>query len=312
MGRRNKKGDPVNGWINLDKPLDLGSTQAVGKIRRLLNAQKVGHAGTLDPLATGILPIALGEATKTIPYMQDALKTYEFTVTWGAQTSTDDLEGEVIERSDNRPTSEEIEALLPDFTGDIEQTPPQFSAIKIDGERAYDIARSGDTADIKPRQVYIESLTLLGTDKDTAQFEMICGKGTYVRSLARDMGQKLGCFGHVSLLRRTAVGAFTTKTSISLAKLEEMSDSAARMEALLPLEASLDDIPAIDLKMDETAKLRSGQVLSFVARPDFERLSKLGLGEKEPQTALALFNGSPVALVENKGPTLKPIRVLNV
>ena len=312
MARR-KKGDPVSGWVNLDKPLELGSTQAVGKIRRLLNAQKAGHAGTLDPLASGILPIALGEATKTIPYIQDALKTYEFTVTWGAQTTTDDLEGEIIARSDHRPTHDEITAILKNYIGDIGQTPPQFSAVKIDGERAYDIARSGETADIKPRQVYIESLELLDSKADSANFTMNCGKGTYVRALARDMAIALGTFGHISALRRTAVGPFTEENAISLAKLEQMSDIAPRVAALLPLETALDDIPALAIKADETAKLRSGQALSFISRPDFERLSTAGLGKKgETLTALALCHGQPVALVEAKGPTVKPTRIFNL
>ncbi len=335
MARR-KKGDPVSGWINLDKDTELGSTQAVGKIRRLLNAQKAGHAGTLDPLASGILPIALGEATKTIPYIQDALKTYKFTVAWGAQTSTDDLEGEIIQRSDSRPGIEDIRAILENYIGEIEQTPPQFSAIKIDGQRAYDLARAGETAAIKPRRVYLKSLNInchpegeclkdlsspdqdpsaqaLQDDKmDETSFVMTCGKGTYVRSLARDMGLALGCFGHITKLRRTAVGPFTEKNAISLANLEQMSDIAARMEALLPLESALDDIPALALKAEETASLRNGQVLNFISRPDFERLSKAGLGKQEPQTALALFNGAPVALVENKGPEIKPVRVLNM
>lgn len=328
MARR-KKGDPVSGWVNLDKPLELGSTQAVGKIRRLLNAQKAGHAGTLDPLASGILPIALGEATKTIPYIQDALKTYEFTVTWGAQTTTDDLEGEIIATSDKRPTNEEIEAILPQFLGDIEQVPPQFSAVKIDGKRAYDIARAGDTAAIQPRFVYIDSIQIIEASSrqksgsgatnspipafaGMTTFRMTCGKGTYVRALARDMAIALGTVGHVSALRRTAVGPFTEKNSISLAKLEEMSDIAARVAELLPLETALDDIPALAIKADETAKLRSGQALSFISRPDFERLSKAGLGNKETVTALALFDDRAVALVEVKGPNIKPVRVLNV
>ncbi|MGB1076772.1 MAG: tRNA pseudouridine(55) synthase TruB, partial [Bdellovibrionales bacterium] len=206
MGRR-KKGLKINGWINLNKPLELGSTSAVNTVRRSLNAQKAGHAGTLDPLATGVLPIALGEATKTIPYIQDTLKTYEFTIQWGAATNTDDLEGDVIAQSDITPSQDDIEALLPNYTGDIEQTPPQFSAIKINGERAYDIARDGEDVDIPSRPVYIESLEVLSHDQSSRQttLRMVCGKGTYVRSLARDLGEYLGCFGHICVLTRTKV-----------------------------------------------------------------------------------------------------------
>ncbi len=197
---RKKKGTPLHGWVNLDKPLGMTSTQAIGRIRRFTDAQKLGHAGTLDPLATGILPIALGEATKTIPFVQDSDKVYQFTVAWGTATTTDDREGHVINRSDKRPTRAQIEALLPRFMGEIEQIPPQFSAIKIDGQRAYNLARAGEQVDIKPRTVEVYGLTLLAMNDDSAQFELACSKGTYVRSIARDMGAILGCFGHVSVL----------------------------------------------------------------------------------------------------------------
>ena len=213
---RNKKGNPVHGWLNLDKPLGMTSTQAIGRVRRILNAQKLGHAGTLDPLATGILPIALGEATKTIPFAQDADKVYRFSVKWGEARTTDDCEGDVTLTSADRPTEAQIIALLPRFTGQILQTPPQFSAIKIDGERAYDLAREGQKVDIQPRNVMVYGFRALKIAQNEAEFELNCGKGTYVRSIARDMGQILGCFGHVSALRRTAVGNFTEDASISL------------------------------------------------------------------------------------------------
>jgi len=305
MGRR-KKGDKVDGWINLDKPLELGSTQAVGKIRRLYNAQKVGHAGTLYPLATGILPIALGEATKTIPYIQDALKTYEFTVAWGEQRSTDDREGEVIASSDVRPTAEAIQAAIPDYIGDIEQTPPQFSAIKIDGQRAYDLARAGEKVEIKPRQVYVESLELREARTDEADFCMVCGKGTYVRSLARDIALQLGSFGYVSALRRTAVGSFTEESAISLAKLQEMFDKGGLDEALQPIDSALDDILALPISISEAALIRNGQALSFISRADFHRLDGLDA------EVLAVANDKPVAIVEIEGPKVKPIRVFNI
>lgn len=312
MGKRNKKGDPISGWVNLDKPYGMTSTQAIGKVRRLLNGQKIGHAGTLDPLATGVLPIALGEATKTIPFVQDDLKVYSFTVTWGEQRTTDDMEGEVIASSDHRPTKEEIESLLPKFTGDIEQTPPQFSAIKIDGKRAYDIARKGGTSDIKARIVYIEKLELKDARTNEADFEMLCGKGTYVRSLARDMGHELGTQGYISALRREEVGCFVADNAISLDIMEEMDYFAARSVALLPLQIVLDDIPALDLTEEETTKIRNGQSLEFVSRPNFNRLTQVGLGEKEVQLALVYFNDEPVGLIDQQFAQIKPVRVFNI
>ena len=328
MGRR-KKGDPVSGWINLYKPVGITSTQAVGKIRRLLNWQKVGHAGTLDPLAEGILPIALGEATKTIPYIQDRAKIYEFTATWGAQTTTDDAEGDVIAKSDQRPSEQDIEALLPAYTGDIEQTPPRFSAIKIDGQRAYDLAREGQEVAMKARRVTVHSLEIIncvpreGGDllsqkpkvpacAGKTEFMIHCGKGTYIRSLARDMGAELGCYGHVTFLKRAKVGPFTEEKAIFLDTLEEMEHSARLDEALCPLETALDDIPALAIKEDETARLRNGQALSLVSRPDFERLSRLGIDPKEECEILATCNGKPIAITLVKGPNVKPVKVFNI
>lgn len=307
MGRR-KKGDKVTGWVNLDKPLNLTSTQAMAKVRRIMNAQKAGHAGTLDPLATGILPIALGEATKTIPFAQDRLKTYEFTITWGEQRSTDDAEGDVIARSEVRPDQDAVNLALAEFTGEIEQIPPKFSAIKVDGQRAYDLARDGQDVELKPRNVYVGSLELLDARSEDADFRMTCGKGTYVRSLARDMAEKLGSCGYISALRRTAVGSLNDHTSISLEKLEEMGDKAR--DALMPLDAVLDDIPALTLTQEEVSRLRNGQVLSFVSKPDFERIERVGLDIG--QIALALFEDDAVALVEREGPNIKPIRVFNI
>ena len=307
MGRR-KKGDKINGWINLDKPLGMTSTQAVGKVRRIFNAQKAGHAGTLDPLASGILPIALGEATKTIPYIQDSLKTYSFTIKWGEQRSTDDREGEVMATSDVRPASKAIEAALPSYTGHIQQIPPQFSAIKIDSQRAYDLARDGQKVDLKYREVYIEELELLDARQDEADFKMICGKGTYVRSLARDLAQDLGSVGHISWLRRDDVGPFKLEDTISLDILEGLSNSSALNEALLPLERALDDILALDIRDHEAASLRNGQALSFISRPDFKRIE--GLDNED--SILALCNGKPIALIEIEGPNIKPFRVFNL
>jgi tRNA pseudouridine55 synthase len=327
-----KKGLPINGWIALDKPLGMTSTQAVGRVRRILNASKVGHGGTLDPLATGILPIALGEATKTIPYIVDTLKTYTFTVTWGEQRSTDDAEGEAIAQSDARPTMAEIESILPRYIGDIEQTPPQFSAIKINGERAYDIARDGETVDIKSRLVYIETLEIIppielsprrkpgSTDSglrrgdsleglNQTTFRCVCGAGTYIRSLGRDMGAELGCFGYISALRRDSVGPLGPENAISLEKLEEIGHSA-----LLPVDSVLDGIPALTINQQEAARLKNGQSLSFISKPDVERLTNLNLDPRnaDETTLLAVYNGKPIALVALCGVDLQPVRVLNL
>jgi len=312
MARR-KRGRPINGWVNLNKPYDITSTQALGKLKRLVDPQKAGHAGTLDPLATGVLPVALGEATKTIAFAQDTIKTYTFTVTWREQRSTDDMEGEVIKTSDKRPTSDEIQKLLPQFIGGIEQIPPAFSAIKIDGQRAYDLARDAQAPELKPRSVYIESLELKEYDTDTASFEMLCGPGTYVRSLARDMAIELGTVGYISKLCRTQVGPFTIENAISLDKLAEIVDGISSDDFLMPLETVLDDIPALVLSAEEMRKVRNGQDLSFISKADFARLEHEGLGLKDLQEVLLRApDKTPLAMAENKGPEIKPVRVFNL
>ncbi|NQZ14548.1 MAG: tRNA pseudouridine(55) synthase TruB [Alphaproteobacteria bacterium] len=322
MGRRRKRGIKIDGWINLHKPLGVTSTQAVGKVRRALNAQKVGHGGTLDPLASGVLPIALGEATKTVQFAQDAIKTYIFEVTWGEQRSTDDGEGEIIQKSDERPSKEAIEAILDNYTGDIEQTPPQFSAIKIDGERAYDIARDGDVANIKSREVYIESLTITAHTDGKTTFKCVCGKGTYIRSLARDMGLELGCFGYISKLERTRVGVFELKDAISLDFFQELIDnttqetqtSAVDEGVVLPLQTVLDDIPVLALKDQEATRLKNGQQLSFIAKSDMERLNAANIDwrHEDGDIALATCNDHPIAMVEVNGAIIRSLRVFNV
>ncbi|KQT64308.1 MULTISPECIES: tRNA pseudouridine(55) synthase TruB [unclassified Aureimonas] len=236
MARRGKKpkGRAVSGWVILDKPKGLGSTEAVSKIKWLYFAQKAGHAGTLDPLASGMLPVALGDATKTVPFVMDGLKVYRFTVRWGAETTTDDTEGPVVRSSDLRPTEGEIRDAMEDYVGEIMQIPPQFSAIKIDGERAYDLAREGETVEIAARQVVIHRLDLLQVGADEAVFEAECGKGTYVRAIARDMGRDLGCFGHITDLRRTAVGAFDEDDMVTLEDLEAAAEEGR--ETLTPEE----------------------------------------------------------------------------
>ena len=313
MGRR-KKGDPISGWLILDKDIGMTSTQALGKARRILNAQKAGHAGTLDPLATGILPLAFGEATKTVPYMQDATKVYTFTIAWGAATNTDDLEGEVIETSDIRPDKNSILEALKSYEGVIDQIPPKFSAIKIDGQRAYALARKGEDVKIEPRKVTIYDLSLIEHDTDTATFECECSKGTYIRSLARDIGQDLGCFGHISMLKRLSVGVFCEKDAISLDELQKIVHSASPTEALLPVEASLDDIPALFLNDDEASRLRNGQSVVLFSKDGQNRMHAAGLDSKvEKNTVILTRNDDkPIALAEVTGAEVKPIRVLNV
>ncbi|MBX3567156.1 MAG: tRNA pseudouridine(55) synthase TruB [Rhizobiaceae bacterium] len=273
MGRRGKKkGRPVSGWVILDKPVGMGSTEAVSKIKWLFQAEKAGHAGTLDPLASGMLPIALGEATKTVPYVQDGAKVYRFAVAWGEERSTDDLEGPVTKSSDRRPSLDEIGALLPKYTGVIMQTPPQFSAIKIAGERAYDLAREGETVEIPAREVEIGRLEIVETTAEGhTVFEIECGKGTYVRSLARDFGRDLGCYGHVATLRRTEVDPFTVEDLVALSELEAAAPrrgEAAEDDAppsfkaldslLVDTLAALDCLPQVAVTDDVATRLRLG------------------------------------------------------
>lgn len=273
MARRGKKkGRPVSGWVVLDKPVGLGSTEAVSKIKWLFQAEKAGHAGTLDPLASGMLPIALGEATKTVPYVQDGAKIYRFTVAWGEERSTDDLEGPVTKTSDKRPAEDEVRALLSNYTGVILQVPPQFSAIKIAGERAYDIAREGTAVEIPPREVEIARLDIVSHEADRTIFEVECGKGTYVRSLARDMGRDLGCFGHIADLRRTEVYPFTADDFVTLEELEaavppppqegEERPAGARFAALDDLLvdtlSALESLPQVPVGDDAANRIRLG------------------------------------------------------
>lgn len=247
----------VSGWLILNKPYDFGSTQAVGKIRWLLSAKKAGHAGTLDPLATGILPIAIGEATKTVPYVQDGSKIYRFSLVWGAATNTDDTEGEIIATSDFRPTKQQVLDVLPDFSGEITQIPPIFSAIKINGERAYDLARAGEDVTVPPRQVFIDRLELLEHGEEKSTFEVTCAKGTYIRSLARDMAIALGTKGHVGALHRSQVGSFSDDDAIELADFENAS-LEERDAMLLPVSAGLFSMPEIVIDARQAATLSFG------------------------------------------------------
>lgn len=315
-----------NGWINLDKPLGMTSTQTVGAVKRLLRPKKIGHAGTLDPLASGVLPLALGEATKTVPYLVDATKTYRFTLKFGEETATCDAEGEVTEASDKRPTDAEILTSLPVFTGVISQVPPVFSAIKINGVRAYDLARAGEEVEMKPRAALIHSFTLLERmDADHAVFEVVCGKGTYIRSLARDLARHLGACGHVAALRRLAVGGFVEKNIISLEKLEEIvqinrpaateAEGTGNLmmlpsEVLLPVTAALDDIPAIRITKEHAMQLRHGQA-AYVARTDFPAPGGEHDGIEQLYGAhyKAVCSRELIAIVERKGNMIAPVRV---
>jgi tRNA pseudouridine55 synthase len=286
----------------LDKPLGLGSTQAVGKVRRLFSAEKAGHGGTLDPLATGVLPIALGEATKTVPFVMDGRKEYRFTLRLGEARSTDDGEGEVTATSAVRPTDEAIRAALPGFIGQIEQVPPAFSALKVGGQRAYDLARAGQAVDLKPRLVTIERLELMERpDADHADFVVGCGKGTYIRSLGRDLARSLGTVGYLSALRRTAVGPFHEAAAISLSKLETLGHIPPLLGALVPVATALDDIPALALTDTQADQLRHGQpVLLTRDAPPSGTLVRAETGSKL------------VALVRSDGVALQPVRVFNL
>ena len=309
-----RKGNPVHGWVILDKPEGLSSSRAVGIVRRIFSAAKAGHGGTLDPLATGILPIALGEATKTVSFAMQGAKSYSFTLSFGVQTTTDDREGSAVATSDVRPTRDEIAAILPRFTGSIDQRPPIFSAIKIDGARAYDIARKAvadgpDTLpELAPRPVEIERLELQDVTDDSASFFVACGKGTYIRSLARDIALALGSAGHVSRLRRLSVGPFREADAISLAFLEELEHSAAAFEHLKPVTSALDDIPALPVSADEAAKLRHGQTLPAPGPSAAARFREVAM----TGTGVALCGDDPVALVTVTAGQLQPLRVFNL
>ena len=306
MARR-KKGNRVNGWLILDKPLEMTSTQAVGKIRWLYQAQKAGHAGTLDPLATGVLPSALGEATKTVSFAVDGQKAYRFAVRWGVETTTDDTEGAAVRTSEYRPALGEIEALLPQFTGEIMQTPPAFSAIKIDGQRAYDLAREGEHVILEPRPVFIDLVRIVDTpDEATTVFEAECGKGTYVRAIARDLGRKLGCFGHVISLRRTRVGPFDDASSITLAQLEALhalDDGGVELTRwLMPIETALAGMTELNITLSDASRLRLGQPVLIRGRD-----APIMQGE-----VYAVCKGQLIAIGEIERGELRPTRVFNL
>ncbi|HTO80677.1 MAG TPA: tRNA pseudouridine(55) synthase TruB [Methylomirabilota bacterium] len=306
---RRPRGIPIHGWLVIDKPAGMTSTRVVGTVRRVTGAAKAGHGGTLDPLATGLLPVALGEATKTAAYVLDGTKRYRFTVRWGEARSTDDAEGAVTATSGVRPDGAAIQAVLPRFRGVIQQVPPAFSAVHVAGERAYDLARAGVAVDLAPRAVTIARLELVDQpDADHAVFEMESGKGAYVRSLGRDLALALGTVGHVAALRRTAIGPFTEAHAISLESLGTVGHSPAALRQLLPVETALDDIPALALTDTEANRLRCGQPVGLLRRQDLQRIGHLESGS----LVCAMAGGKPVALARFEGGDLRPVRVLNL
>jgi len=297
MARR-RKGDPVHGWLIVDKPVGIGSTNVVSKARWALRAQKAGHAGTLDPLASGALAVAFGEATKTVPYVMDGAKRYEFTVGWGRATATDDTEGETVEQSDMRPSRDAILDALPRFRGAIEQVPPVYSAIKIGGIRAYKTARAGKIPELVARPLHVEALDLLEATPDSASFAFTCGKGGYVRSIARDLGEVLGCYGHVTALRRLSTGPFDVADAVSWDIFDAVRAGEASVD-LLPIETALSHLPRVDVHETEASRLRNGN-------PVEARGLSLAYGE----TCWGALDGEPVAIGPYKAGMLHPSRVL--
>ena len=306
---RKKKGNPVNGWVILDKAMDVGSTPMVGKVRHIFQAQKAGHGGTLDPFATGLLAIALGEATKTVSFVMDGKKTYLFTIRWGIATDSDDIDGEITAKSEIRPDETAIKAALNKFIGRIEQIPPIYSAIKINGKRAYDLARSGADIKMKSRQVDVDNLRLVEIiDQDNAIFEIDCGKGTYVRAIGRDLAKELGTIGHLTQLRRTKLGMFDESHAISLAELEKMAHNpAVDNDILQPIEAALAGIPALALSDEEAVRIKNGQAVSLLRKVDLNRINGLKAGD----VVVALNHSKVIALVVYAKAEIKPFRVLN-
>jgi len=295
----------VNGWLVLNKPVGLTSVAALNKVKRLFNARKAGHAGTLDPLATGVLPIAFGEATKTVPYAVEAEKSYRFTVRWGAETATDDSEGDIVEQTDERPTHAQIAAALDDFRGEIEQTPPRFSAVKVEGARAYDLAREGEAFELRSRVVEVYRLDIVDMpDGDTCVFEADCGRGTYVRAIARDLGRALGCLGHICALERTRVGAFRVEEAVTLDALDEAAEreDQALIDFLAPVQIALADLTEIKLSASDAAQVRRGQAVLMRGR-DAPILNA---------KAYATQRGTLVALGEVAHGEFTPERVFNL
>ncbi|MBW7920676.1 MAG: tRNA pseudouridine(55) synthase TruB [Rubellimicrobium sp.] len=298
---RTRKGRRIDGWVIVDKPAGMGSTDVVNRVRRAFQAQKAGHSGTLDPDATGLLAVALGDATKVIPYVMDALKAYDFTVRWGAATTTDDASGAVLATSDLRPDDAAIKAAIPAYLGEIMQVPPAFSAVRVAGARAYDLAREGETVELQPRPLWVEELLLTDRpDPDHARFEMTCGKGGYVRAIARDMGRDLGCLGHVTGLRRLWSGPFTLEQAVTMDQIESLAQGDGIDRLLLPLEAGLADLPEVRIGATELRRLKNGNAVAGVPQ------EPLDYGEE----CWASAGGHAVALGHWQGGQFQPARVL--
>lgn len=292
----------LNGWLIIDKPYEMGSTTVVSQLKRILHPSKIGHAGTLDPLATGVLPIALGQATKTIPYVMDGKKTYQFEVTWGVETATDDKEGDIIATSDKRPTLAEIESVLPKFRGTIEQTPPIYSALKVNGKRAYELARAGQEVVLKPRPITIDSFKILEHTPQKTLFEVECSKGTYIRSLGHDLGRHLGCFGHITILRRTKCGPFLLNHSILLENFEKEGYDVSALP-LIPLLTALDDILVLAVEKEQAQALIQGKALNAsVFKNQLQAVYDGCVLTAQHQNQL-------IALVKYENGFLKPFRV---
>ena len=308
MSRR-RQGDAINGWIIIDKPIGKTSAQVVNRVRRFFNAQKAGHAGTLDPLASGILPIAFGEATKTIPFAVDTLKEYKFDVSWGQKRDTDDSEGCIVETSDSRPNMKQIKKALSYFLGDINQVPPNYSAIKVNGRRAYDLARNHAIGSLPSRKVFVKTFNLKAIiDQDHATFLVTSGKGTYIRALARDLAVHLGTVGHVSSLRRLKVGPFSEKDAISLDSLEALAHSPATFDSLLPVEVALDGIPAMSLSGEQASRMKNGHSIPLVGSSNWNCKVKL----EEGSLLYTISLGKPIAISRVQEGYVRPIRVLNL
>ena len=294
-----KKGRDIHGWLIVDKPPGVGSTDVVGRVRWALDAKKAGHAGTLDPDATGVLAVALGEATKTVPILTDALKAYDFTVNWGAETSTDDASGQVIRSAENRPTADMIRAALPDFTGDIMQVPPSVSAVKVDGARAYDLAREGEAVELAARPLWVESLELLATTPDSADLRMVCGKGGYVRAIARDLGRQLGCLGHVARLRRIWSGPFEATDGIAFDRIDR-ANQAEIEAAILPIQSALADLPEMAATEIGATRILNGNPGQVLGHAEF--------GEE----VWVSRNGRALCIGRYMGGEVQPSRVFNL
>ena len=308
MGRK-RRGKPIHGWMVIDKPGTMSSNAVVGAVRRLTGAAKVGHGGTLDPLATGLLPIALGEATKTVSYAMDGTKVYRFSIRWGEQRATDDTEGDVTATSDVRPNEAAIHAALKNFIGTIDQVPPIYSAIKVNGQRAYALARADKPVELESRQIRIDNFELVGMpDSDHAEFEVVSGKGAYMRGLARDLALAVGTLGHIATLRRIRVGPFTEEHAISLEKLESLGHSAPLVDFLLPVQTALADIPALALTETEAQRIRQGQAIAVLPVASRSPSEKVIQGS----VVCAMADGKPVALVTIMGGEICPQRVLNL